>query len=100
MNPIAIELEKEFSQNIKYDKHLVQGVDNQGNHGKIRDLYNSGKVMKKSDNFVKVSRNQGTLHFCPLNIAKKSPNRQYQKRKQEEKEIKQNLKRKKRLKLN
>ena len=80
-----------------------QGVDNQGNqgdHGKIRDLYNSRKVMEKSGNFVNVSPNQGTLHFCRLNVAKKSPNRQYQKRKQEEKEIKQNLKRKKRLKLN
>ena len=74
---------------------FLQGVDNQGNHGKIRDLYYSGKVMEKSGNFVKISPNQGTLHFCLLNVAKKSSNRQYQKRKQEEKKIKQNLKRRK-----
>ena len=61
----------------------------------IGDLYNSGKVMEKSGNFLKVSPNQGTLHFCLLNVAKKLPNRRYQKRKQEEKEMKQNLKRKK-----
>ena len=76
----------------------IQGVDNQGNqgdHGKIRELYNSGKVMEKSGNFVKISPNQGTLHFCHLNVAKKLPNKRYQKRKQEEKEMKQNLKRKK-----
>ena len=57
----------------------LTGVDNQGNHGKIRGLYNSGKVIEKSGNFVKVSPNQGTLHFYLLNLAKKSPNRQYQK---------------------
>ena len=74
---------------------LDQGVDNRGNHGKIRDLYNSGKVMKKSGNFVKVSPNQRTLHFYLLNVPKKLPKRLYQKRKQEEKEMKQNLKRKK-----
>ena len=51
--------------------------------------------MEKSGNFVKISLNQGTLHFCLLNIAKKLPNRGYQKRKSEEKEMKQNLKRKK-----
>ena len=51
--------------------------------------------MEKSGNFVKISPNQGTLYFCLLSIAKKSPNRRYQKRKQEEKEMKQNLKRKK-----
>ena len=56
-----------------------QGVDNQGNHGKIRDLYNSGKIMEKSGNFVKISPNRGTLHFCLLNVAKKLPNRRYQK---------------------
>ena len=63
-----------FMQNL----HLYifdQGVDNQGNHGKIRDLYNSGKVMEKSGNFVKISPNQGTLHFCRLNVAKKLPNK-------------------------
>ena len=51
--------------------------------------------MEKSGKFVKISPNRGTLHFCLLNIAKKLPKRWYQKRKQEEKEIKQNLKRKK-----
>ena len=79
-------------------KKYIQGVykqGNQGNHGKIRDLYNSGKVMEKSGNFVKMFPNQGTLHFCLLNVAKKLPNRRYQKRKQEEKEMKQNLKREK-----
>ena len=62
--------------------YIAQGVDNQGNsgnHGKIRDLYNSGKVMEKSGNFVKISPNQGTLHFYLPNVAKKSPNRRYQK---------------------
>ena len=58
---------------------FLQGVDNQGNHGKIRDLDNSGKVMEKSGNFVKISPNQGTLHFYFLNVAKKSPNRRYKK---------------------
>ena len=53
-----------------------QGVNN---HGKIRE-------------FCKLSPNRGTLQFCLL---KKSPKRRYQKRKQEEKEMKQNLKRKK-----
>ena len=52
-------------------------------------------VLEKSGNFVKISPNQGTLQYCLLNIAKKSPKRQYQKRKQKEKEMKQNLKRKK-----
>ena len=51
--------------------------------------------MEKSGNFVKMSPNQGTLHFCHPNIAKKLPNERYQKRKQEKKEMKQNLKRKK-----
>ena len=81
---------------------IKQGGDNQGNQGnheKIRDLYNSGKIMEKSGNFLKISPNHGTLHFCLLNVAKTSPNRRYQKRKQEEKEMKQNLKIKKRLKL-
>ena len=32
-----------------------------------------------SENFVKISPNQGTLHFYLLNVAKKSPNRRYQK---------------------
>ena len=54
--------------------------------------------MEKSGNFVKISPNQGTLHFCLLNVAKKSPKRRYQKWKQEEKEMKQNFKRKKRKK--
>ena len=54
-------------------------MDNQGNHGKIRDLYNSGKVREKSGNFVKISPIQGILHFNLLNVAKKSPNRRYQK---------------------
>ena len=49
----------------------LQGVDNQGNHGKIRELYSSGKIMEKSENFVKISPNQGTFHFCLLNVAKK-----------------------------
>ena len=49
--------------------------------------------MEKSGDFVNVSPNQGTLHFCRLNISKKSPNRQYQKRKKEENGIKLNLKR-------
>ena len=50
---------------ISHFRQLLQGVDNQGNHGKISDLYNSGKVMEKSGNFVKISPNQGTLHFLP-----------------------------------
>ena len=61
---------------------LIQGVDNQGNqgnHGKIRDLYNFGKVMEKSENFIKISPNQGILHFYLFNVAKKSPKRRYQK---------------------
>ena len=56
--------------------------------------------MEKSGNFVKISPNQGTLNFYLLNVAKKSPNRRYQKKKLEEKEIKHTLKRKKKLKLN
>ena len=83
---------------IYYFETIKQGVDNQGNqgdHGKIRELYNSGKVMEKSGNFVKIPPNQGTLHFCRLNVAKKLPNKQYQKWKLEKKEMKQNLKRKK-----
>ena len=52
-------------------------------------------ILKKSGNIVKISPNQGTLHFCLFNVTKKSPNRRYQKRKQEEKKIKHNLKRKK-----
>ena len=51
--------------------------------------------MENSGNFLKLSPNQGILHFCLLNIAKKPRNRQYQKRKEEEKEMRQNLKRKK-----
>ena len=35
--------------------------------------------MEKSGNFVKISPNQGTLHFHLLNVAKKSPNTRYQK---------------------
>ena len=35
--------------------------------------------MKKSGNFVKISPNQGTLHFYLLNVDKKLPNRRYQK---------------------
>ena len=53
------------------EKHSEQGVYNQGNHGKVRKLDNSGKIMKNSVNFVKLSPNQGTLHFCLLNTAKK-----------------------------
>ena len=30
--------------------------------------------MEKSGNFVKISPNQGTLHFCLLNVAKKLQN--------------------------
>ena len=81
-------LGKSVEVNPGGDGKIRQGVDNQGNHGKIRDLYNSGKVMEKSGNFVKISPNQGTLHFCLLNVAKKSSNRRYQKKQQEEKEIK------------
>ena len=29
-------------------------------------------ILEKSGNFVKISPNQGTLHFCILNVAKKS----------------------------
>ena len=57
---------------------FIQGVDDQGNHEKIRDLYNSGKVMEKSENFVKITKNQGTLHLYLLIVTKKSPNRRYQ----------------------
>ena len=82
-------------------KLMQQGVDNQGkqgNHGKIRDLYNSGKVMEKSGNFVKISPNQATLHFYLLNVAKKSPNRRYKEEARGEgNETK--FKKKKRLKL-
>ena len=35
------------------------------------------EIMEKSGNFVKISPNQGTLRFCLLNVAKKSPNRRY-----------------------
>ena len=73
--------------------------DNQGNHGKIRDLNNSGKVVKNSENFVKISPNQGTLQFCLFNSLKKSPNRRYQKRKQREMEMKKKIKKKKKKKL-
>ena len=40
---------EEYSDLLEFIKVLLilQGVDNQGNHGKIRDLYNSGKVMEK-----------------------------------------------------
>ena len=78
---------------------FIQGVDNQENHGKIRDLCNSRKVMEKSGNFVKISLNQGTLHFYFLTSLKYRQTDDIKKRKQEEKEMKQNLKRKKRLKL-
>ena len=36
-------------------------------------------ILEKSGNFVKISPNQGTLHFYLLNLAKKTPNRRYQK---------------------
>ena len=58
----------------------------------IRELENSGKIMENSGNFVKLSSNQGTLHFCFLNIVKKLPNRRYQKKNQKEKEMKQKKK--------
>ena len=35
--------------------------------------------MEKSGNFAKISPNRGTLHFYLPNVAKKSPNRRYQK---------------------
>ena len=65
------------------------------NHGKIRELDNSRKIMENLGNFVKLFPNQGNLHFCLFNIVKKLPNRWYEKMNQEEKEIKQNLKNKK-----
>ena len=80
---------------VSSQNSITQGVSNQGDHGKVRELNNSAKIMENLVNFVKLSLNQGTLHFCLLNIAKKSPNKRYQKRKHEEKEMKQNLKRKK-----
>ena len=65
-------------------------VYNQRNHGKVRELDNSGKIMENLGNFVKLSPNQGTLYFCLLNIVQKLPNRPDQKRNQEQKEMKQN----------
>ena len=65
----------------------------------IGDLYNSGKVMEKSGNFLKVSPNQGTLHFCLLNVAKKLPNRRYQKEEAKGEGNETKFKKKKRLKL-
>ena len=50
----------------------------------IRELDNSGKIMENSGNFVKLSSNQETLHFCLLNIVKKLSNRRYQKKNQGE----------------
>ena len=71
---------------------LIQGGYNHGNHGKIRELDNSGKIMENSGNFVKLSSNQG-LYFCLLNIVKKLSNRRYQKKNQGEgKEAKFNKK--------
>ena len=40
--------------------------------------------MENSGNFVKLSSNQETLHFCLLNIVKKLSNRRYQKKNQGE----------------
>ena len=75
-------------------------MDNQGNHRKIRDLYNSGKVMEKLGNFVKISPNQGILHFYLLNVAKKSPRRrQKEEARGEGNETKFKKKKKKRLKV-
>ena len=58
---------------------------------------NSGKIIENSGNFIKLFPSQGTLHFCLLNVTKKSP---ISKRKQEEKEMKKNLKRKTEQNLN
>ena len=57
------------------------------------------EVMEKSGNFVKISPNQGTLHFCLLNVAKKSPNRRYQKEEARGEGNETKFKKKKRLKL-
>ena len=64
---------------------IEQGGYNHGNQG------NHGKIMENSGNFVKLSPNQGTLHFCQTGDIKK--------KNQEEKEMKQNLKKEKRLKF-
>ena len=56
-------------------------------------------ILEKSGNFVKISPNQGALHFYLLNVTKNRQTDDIKKRKQEEKEMKQNFKRKKRLKL-
>ena len=55
--------------------------------------------MEKSGNFIKISPNQGTLHFYLLNVAKKLPNRRYQKEKTRGKGNETKYKKKKRLKL-
>ena len=55
--------------------------------------------MEKSGNFVKAALNQGTLHFYLLNIAKKSPNRRYQKEEARGEGNETKFKKKKRLKL-
>ena len=55
--------------------------------------------MEKSVNFVKIFPNQGTLHFYFLNVAKKSPNRRYQKEEARGEGNETKFKKKKRLKL-
>ena len=55
--------------------------------------------MKMSENFVKISPNQGTLHFYLLNVAEKSPNRRYQKEEARGEGNETKLKKKKSLKL-
>ena len=98
----------ELIQPILLEKQGGDNQGNQGNHGKIRDLYNSGKVMEKSGTFIileKSWKNHGIFYkylqirelyiFAFLRSLKKSSNRRYQMSKQEEKEMKQNLKRRK-----
>ena len=55
--------------------------------------------MEKSGNFAKISPNQGTLRFYLLNIAKKLPNRRYQKEEASGEGNETKFKKKKRLKL-
>ena len=55
--------------------------------------------MEKSGNFLKISPNQGTLHFYLLNVAKNSPNRRYQKEEARGEGNETKFKKKKRLKF-
>ena len=63
-------------------------------------LFRMSTIREKSGNFVKISPNQGTLHFYLLNLAKKTPNRRYQKEESRGDGNETKFKKKKKLKLN